>query len=211
MTANSSKTHHSSCCCLRTALIIALIVFTITGAIPRYLGNLLEKTDSPREAQIIYVYGGSPVERPAAAALLYKNKYAPKVATGGDVVDNSIEALGQSVNEATLNAMSLRKYGVPQRDIIVINKGTSTYEETIELLSFMKSHHLKSAILVTSNFHTRRVRWSARKVFRDSGITITVVSATRPIVDLDSWWRSEDSLIAVTNEYIKLILYYIKY
>ena len=48
-------------------------------------------------------------------------------------------------------------------------------------------------------------------VFRDSGLSYSLVASSPQWWDADGWWRDERSAQAVIMEYIKLAYYLVKY
>ena len=88
---------------------------------------------------------------------------------------------------------------------------TSTRDEAAATRQYVEEHHIESIILVTSAFHTRRARWMFRKELRNSEVALQVVAAPHQGFDETNWWKTEDGLIAVNNEFIKLFYYIMRY
>ena len=86
-----------------------------------------------------------------------------------------------------------------------------TIDEANELAKYVKEHRTHSVILVTSDLHSRRSRFTFRKALDGTGVKLSMA----PIPDLkygaQDWWHSEDGIIGLQNEYIKLLYYYYKY
>ena len=84
-------------------------------------------------------------------------------------------------------------------------------DEAKALLVYSREHPLRKVIIVTSDLHSRRARYTFRKVLSGTGVKIMMA----PISDLkygaDNWWQLEDGVIGLQNEYLKLAYYYIKY
>lgn len=164
----------------------------------------------PRRADLIYVYAGGEAERPQYAAKLLKQNRAPLVLTAGGLKTDKLLALGIKLTEAQVNEKVLINNGIPKNKIRRIDSGTSTWEETRQLFEFTKRHKIKSIIIVTSNFHIRRVRLCVRRIFGRAPVKVYYSYPEHGITDLDNWWREEHDMITVTNEYQKLC-YYLKY
>ena len=174
----------------------------------RGVGGWLDITDGklPPHADIIYVYAGGEGERPAYAAFLYKKGLAPAVMAAGELKNDKLSTLGIDLTEGEVNKRALARFGVPADIITCVNEGSSTWDETNILHRHMLAAGLHSAILVTSNFHTRRVRMCARKIFGGSGIKLYFAAPrTAPITRLDSWWTNEEDMIPVNGEYLKIL------
>lgn len=192
-------------------IIIALVYFTRTGDIPRAMGNFLMKTDPISNADLIYVFAGGTIERPGYAAELYKKGFAPRVVVAGVLIDFNLVAMGRYFNDGSINRRVAVMHGVPGPAIVQIWDGTSTYEEVVALKKFMTEHKLKKAILVTSAFHSRRARMCVRRVFKDSDMKLMITAPPDPYHSLDNWWKTENDMIAVFTEYVKLVYYFVKY
>jgi len=109
----------------------------------------------------------------------------------------------------------LKKLGVPESSIVVLNLGegvTSTFEEALSVRQYLEEHpRERRLILVTSEFGTRRARWIFRKVLEGLGAEIQVAPAPYGTFNASNWWMDEDGLIYFVNEYLKLGFYLIKY
>jgi uncharacterized SAM-binding protein YcdF (DUF218 family) len=84
------------------------------------------------------------IERLVKGVDLYKKGYAPYL-----MISNGNE---ESLYEAAL------KMGIPPKSIILENHARSTTENAIFTISIMEKHKLQSAIVVSSNYHMRRVK-----------------------------------------------------
>ena len=77
------------------------------------------------------------------AVYLYKNHYAPKILMSGGI-DN-----GTTVGEAETMKLIAEKDGIPQADILVETKSTSTYQNLAFSQKILNKAGLHSAIIVT--------------------------------------------------------------
>ncbi len=194
-------------------IMLALAAGFVSGYIPNKMGRWL-KIESPlKKADLIYVYGGSTIIRSAYAAELYNKGYAPLVVTGGILVNHDLLALGLYYNDEMLNQRVLVKRGVPYKNTAQIHVGTSTFEETVGLKEFMKKNDLHSAILVSSPFHMRRIRYTANKVFKDYNAELIYAPVPEDMaqISLEGWWNKEDDFITIILEYVKMLYYVFKY
>jgi uncharacterized SAM-binding protein YcdF (DUF218 family) len=92
----------------------------------------------------------------------------------------------------------------------VLNAGTSTREDAQALRQWSEAGQgVGRVIAVTSPTHSRRARRTLRRVFRGTDIDVRV-SACPPTL-APAWWRQEDTLVQVTDEYLKLLYYVIAY
>lgn len=71
-------------------------------------------------------------------------------------------------------ALSLR---IPQDAILTENEALSTYQNAELTLPIMQQQGFTSAIVVSLDFHMRRVKFIFDHVYKNSGIKLTYVSA----------------------------------
>jgi len=70
---------------------------------------------------------------------------------------------------------------------------------------------------VTDLFHTRRAARTFRTLLPDTTIyacpepSRRISAAPDPNVDASRWWQTEEGLVAVFNEVIKLVFYWVRY
>src|SRR6185295_11421396 len=100
--------------------------------------------------------------------------------------------------------------GVPDSMVQVVSKGTSTLEESDVVLNFCLENNIHSCIVLSSAFHTRRVRSVFKKKLEEKNIKVIICGAPSTSFHDSSWWENEYGLLAVNNEYVKLVYYALK-
>jgi uncharacterized SAM-binding protein YcdF (DUF218 family) len=168
-------------------------------------------SDSIAPADAIVVLGGGLETRPFAAADLYKKGMARRILLSA-VKPSPAEKLDIVPSHIELNRAVLLKLGVPPE--VIVSFGTdvsSTYEEARALAEWTNRNGIKSIIVPTEIFSSRRVRWILVKEL--SGLDVRVeVQALPPLeYDVDNWWRHEAGVIGFQNEVIKYLYYRVKY
>ncbi|RXT05216.1 YdcF family protein [Ammoniphilus sp. CFH 90114] len=107
------------------------------------------------------VWNGKPSpamrERLDVAIELYQNGMAPRIIVSGGVGRGEY-------SEAEVMRDYLAKQGVPQEDVLIEDRSTSTWENLTFSQDVMKNHGLKSSIIVTHGFHTYRALMMARDI-----------------------------------------------
>src|SRR5215470_5559845 len=125
-------------------------------------------------------------DRATRAAELFREGKAPLVAASG-------RRLRPSAGVAELMEHDLIERGVPKDKILrFAQDGDSTREEAEALAKLAKTKKWHKAIVVTSNYHTRRVRYIFRHVF-PQGMEILVASARDGDFDPENWWEKRKS------------------
>lgn len=178
----------------------------------RWAGNGLEVVDPPARADAIFVLAGGPFERATQAAVLFRAGYAPSVYALGAQLDEKASIIKDAeISEAAVTALQLRREGVPAGAIELFPEGTSTFEEAQAILALARQRAWKRILVVSTLHHTARIRWVFDELTRVGDPEVRILGASPPGYDPENWWRSEDGLIWVFNEYAKLLYYRLKY
>jgi uncharacterized SAM-binding protein YcdF (DUF218 family) len=155
---------------------------------------ILTVDSGPVTADALVVLGGSGLERPERAAELFKQGEAPLVICSGH-------------GEAVEYEACLVKCGVPAEDILLEPAARTTQENAKLTLAILNAHHVKSAIIVTSWYHSRR----ALRCFEHyaPGIKFYSRPAYAPYKGAGSHHKglSRD----ITFEYVKMLGYWLCY
>lgn len=100
--------------------------------------------------------------------------------------------------------------GVPAESVEVISKPvTNTYDEAEVLREYAVTHGLRSLLVVTSAYHSRRALWTLNRVFAGSGIEIslqTVETGEQTPPPL-TWWLHFRGWRMLVGEYVKNVYY----
>lgn len=157
-------------------------------------GRFLPYSQSPQQADVIIVLsgGGGRVEE---AVKLYKAGYAPYL-----ILSNSKESTSAS-GDMLQTALAL---GVPQDRLLTEQVARSTYQNAEFTLPILKDKGFTSAIVVSSEFHMRRVKFIFDHVYKDAGIRLTYVGSDSGY-NAKTWWSDRYSRETTFNEYIKMI------
>ena len=172
--------------------------------------RLLATWDSPpSRAQAIYVFPGQVPERAECGAALYAEGVAPRVVFSGGRVDAELEAIGEHIDDATLNARIAHQHGVPRHAEVLLHTGSSTWEDALALGRWMKAEGVRRVVAVTSPTHSRRASYTLRMALGDLADEIHVYRCGSIYGAL--WWTRERSLVRVTLETLKLGFYTLRY
>jgi uncharacterized SAM-binding protein YcdF (DUF218 family) len=186
---------------LGLATILALST-TILGhrTILMSLGQfLLIEEEELRPADVIHVLGGR-YERTRYTLQLYRQGYGHKLFFTGEEV-------------APLFMRAAIFQGVPIADVIPFqSKAINTYQEALELKQFLAQEpQFRSVIVVSSPYHMRRARWIFGQVM---GPQVDIQFAPVPFgqtADHQQWWTDGKSREKVAQEYLKLLLHFMRY
>lgn len=176
----------------RKFLILSIIVIIFGGLfILKEAGNFLVINEEPVQSDVIIILSGGGIERLERGAELYKQGFAPYVIISNGMEDNLYEAL--------------KNMGIPDNSIILETKASSTMENAVFTADLMQKQQFKSAIVVSSNYHMRRVKSNFTKSYANSPIRLTYCSVPGNEYDGERWWASKESRMTTYTEYIKLV------
>ena len=171
--------------------------------------------EPPAPAAAIVILGGGEDYRPFAAARLWRAGLAPVILVP-DVEVRATEALGLRPTTTQVILGVLKAEGVPESAIVRIGQAvTSTRDEAMAVRAWVNTLPPASPsgprllIIPTDPFATRRTNAFFEKTLPSWDVRVV---RTDPVnIDVDAWWTDEDGLISFQNEFIKTLLYAVKY
>jgi uncharacterized SAM-binding protein YcdF (DUF218 family) len=171
--------------------------------------------DDVASADAILVLAGSAqyVARTTAAARLYAKGAAPLVLLTDDGVRRGWSHRAQdNPRVIDLAADVLISDGVPPARVIKLSRVASTYDEAVEAARLVARQRLRSLIVVTSPYHTRRARWVFDRVVGRDGVSVGVLPSDQwSWTSSMTWWTSSRGWHTVAGEFVKLPYYWIRY
>ncbi|NLU33783.1 MAG: YdcF family protein [Wolinella succinogenes] len=198
------------------ALILALILlggwFWRHEILERYA--LLFCIDTAqRGADAILVLGGNKSSRLPHAISLLKAGYAPLllVTEVKRYSNQTFDGLLRHESDEVVHILS--SLHLPHHLIPSLKGGaTSTYDEAYDFFAYAKDSNIRSIIIVTDAFHTRRALGAFLKVQRrlqEEKIQIQISPAPNTHFNEKDWYLTEAGLQAYILEGIKTFLYLI--
>ena len=188
--------------------VVVLSVVLIWGAsLLDSMADVLEAKEIIKSADVLIVLGGEHNgERTRRAIEIYKQDYAGRILFSDGT---NLSWRTKAVDEMTALASSL---DVPQDSIFTEESSKSTYENAIFTKEILEEKGWKSAIVVTTYWHTRRVKMIFDHVYKDSGISLSYAPAREQSNDnLHGWWKDSEDQQTVLTEWAKLGVYWLKY
>lgn len=200
-------------------LSFILLLFLIWLFLAPFLAERLIIEKSLEKADAILVLGGSSVylERTQKAAELFKKGIASKIYLTDDGEEagwSKIEKRNPPYVELARN--SLVSQGVPAENIEILEpQVTGTIYEARVLLQKAKSANLKSVLIVTSAYHTRRAFSTFQRIFAENNQPTEIGITSPPTGEQTpppfSWWLSGKGWNFVAGEYVKSVVYSLYY
>lgn len=169
------------------------------------------------QADAIVVMSGSATfrERTQRAAELYTAGRAKIV-----ILTNDGEESGWSEREQRnipyheLARRALVRRGVRDDAIETLPEPvTGTYDEALLLRDYVEDHGLRSLLIVTSAYHSRRVLWTMQHVFHvgSTKIGLEAVPPGQQTPLPATWWLHYRGWQLVFGEHVKLVYYVLSY
>lgn len=184
-------------------LLVFTLLFFFRVPILTSVGQFLVIQEPLEEVGVIHPLAGDK-ERILYGVSLYQQGYGELILfTGGDrsPFDPYMETI----------ATYAQKQDIPQ-EAIRTAPATSTFEESVALkrLTWQKSD-VGKAMVVSSPFHMRRVKMIFNEVMPDDVELVFRHVPWKESAYKKRWWKTEDGILMVITEYIKLPYYIFKY
>jgi len=195
------KTRHPR----RFLVVLALCVLALVVGdllVARAVGPWLVAVDPLVKSDAILVLDGKTPHRELEAVMLFRAGWAPRIIFSHPRSDfpESVRREFDLPSQRDGVLWLLRRAGVPQTAVVQIDRIVdNTLQELEAAFDYARGQDIRRLIIVSSPYHTRRVRFIWRTRFeRDLP---AVIRATRyEVVDPTRWWRSRRSIEDVTHE-----------
>lgn len=195
------------------SLILAWLV------IAPLLAHLLIIEKPIGKADAIWVLGGSGtyLERTQLTAELYKEGISQKIYLVNDGEFGGWNRAEQrNLPFYEISQRELIAQGVAKDDIEILPENvTGTNYEADLFAKIAKEKGIKSILLVTSAYHSRRALWTFQESIQKNNLSIEI-GIESPQVGIQtppkfSWWLSRKGWMMVGGEYLKFVYYWLNY
>jgi len=133
------------------------------------------------------------------AAELYREGVSPVVVPSGRM-------LRQNLSIADVMEHDLESFGVPATSIVKLtHRAQNTQEEAVEAARLIQTRGWKRVLLVTSNYHARRVRFIYGRVL-PPGVSFRVSGARDSQFDPSRWWETRQGQKLFLNELVGYVV-----
>lgn len=195
---------------------IGLVLLVVWSFLAIFLARNLIVEKPLDRADAIMVMSGSSVyiERTRKAAHAYNKGVARKV-----ILTDDGGYAGWSRTEQRnppfvyLAKKELIARGVPDEHIeVLLPQVTGTIYEARALNEKIKAGKIKSVMLVTSAYHSRRALWTfENEISADVQIGVVTPDGREPLPVPSVWWLSPGGWRLVGGEYVKFVVYWLFY
>ncbi len=177
--------------------VVAAALYAARSAWLAQLGTFLVRTDTPEPAEIAVVLAGDHHGyRIMKAAELVREGYAPRV-----LVDGPLGFYG--ISEAALAIDFAVRQGAPREifDPFPIESDSTLHEAQL-VDAELRRRGIRTALVVTSNYHTRRARFIFHR-YASGDVAYRFIASYTEDFDPLNWWRSRAGQKVLVTEYIK--------
>jgi uncharacterized SAM-binding protein YcdF (DUF218 family) len=185
------------------------IVFGLALVTFRVAGTWLVVADPVEPARAVVVFGGQVPFRAMEAASVYNQNWAREVwvtQLGLHNEDIALAKLGiERMPEHYYSRQVLERLGVPSHAIRELpGRNVSTADEVRTVARELKAAGGGRVILITSKYHTRRVKTIWHTLVGARPEAIVRYTPDDPF-DADRWWRNTADVMSVSREWFGLI------
>jgi uncharacterized SAM-binding protein YcdF (DUF218 family) len=155
--------------------ILTLVLFSLFISLPQ-LEKFLVVNEQLAHADALVVMAGETSLRLPAAARLFKEGKGDKILLTNDGIFSSwSEEKQRNLYDVEWAEVDLLKMGIPGSAIVKLTYSSSgTIFDALNTRKFALANGMKSLLVVTSDYHTRRSLWTFQEVFRGINIKISV-------------------------------------
>ena len=180
--------------------LLSAAFFLFRASLLGWAGRALVEDDPPQKADCILVLGGDDFGlRIIKGAQLASAGYAPYV-----LVDGPASLLGHQSDD-TIQFAEKKGYPKSLFRAVWLPPGVDSTATEVQYVAnnvFQKGH-VRTVLLVTSNYHTRRAAHLLRSVA--PWLNVIAVGAPDPFFSPDSWWKNRNGKKTFLLEWTKTI------
>lgn len=201
---------------LGVCFLFGLLTLLLPNLMLPLFARPLMREDHPQpRAGAVIVLGGDPTVRVEPAAHAVLDGFGSKLYLV-DCQSNHLERAGFLPKEADITLQIAERSGLAKNQIEILmasGRATSTFDEAKAYRDFFTLHppDPKRVIVVTSWPHSRRAGWILDKALQPLGITVEMKPVDQIPFSFDQWWKSEEGMLFVFEEYVKSGRYLAKY
>jgi len=186
---------------LALALLVSMLSLPAAVWVLLPIGRAFTPVPAVHAADAIVVLGGEWPLRMQRAIELYRRGLAPEIWLTGE--NHGVSLTASSVKLA-------REAGIPAGAIRVLTSA-NTWEDGQVAATLAKHEHLRSLLLVTSWYHSRRAICVMERQLGGTSVTLYYDSVPNPGYGADDWWQDPAGWVHVAREMLALAMYRLWY
>ncbi|MGQ0549337.1 MAG: YdcF family protein [Armatimonadota bacterium] len=182
---------------MAVSVLVAATGYALREPLLQAAGDFLVVSDPPAPADAVIVIGGNGIERITAAKRLLENGQGQwLVVSGGPTLNGP--------NSAAVNRDEALAAGIPAERLLIDDRAESTVDNAEGTARVMAARGLRSGVVLTSPYHTRRTAVVFSKIFRRAGLRASVIAVDDGRFSIHRWWTRSADRRLVFREYVKL-------
>lgn len=189
-------------------VLLLVIIFTHNLWL-RAIADLLVINDKLVKTDVIVVIDSGNGPAYNHGVKLYKLGYGKKIILVGGIIN--LPGISTTSSYLTMQWV-INSMKVPKDDVMIEERPMDIYESAEYIKEDMIKWNIKSAVIVSLPYHTRRTSMTFKKVFDNiDDISLVFSPADDEQFNSYKWWTRENESIVVITECCKMILYFFKY
>jgi uncharacterized SAM-binding protein YcdF (DUF218 family) len=178
-------------------LAVGAVLAVAVGLIgPGVVLDTPQPAPRPSDA-IVVISGDEQMARFQEGVNLYQKGLGQYLVFSGAAYDNGTS------NADVMRSLAVQR-GVPGAAILEEPQGEDTWGNAVYTRQLLEEHQLRSAILVTSPYHSRRAKLTFDAAYTGSGIQVIVHAAPDSQWRKLSWWQQPETRRLTFTELQKL-------
>ena len=179
-----------------------IIIFTSIWVALILCGSFLIVGDKVKPVDAIAVLSGDEGERINEAVSLFRDNYGKYFI----ITKTDNEEIGENLTYSERLKRIAIDGGVASDSIFITSgESTSTFDEANAIRLLSKQRNIKSILIVTAPYHTRRTKLIFKQVFKDTEINVAVHPVRDSWYKPFSWYLSTEGWKLTIKEYGALI------
>lgn len=177
-----------------------LLVGLVSLALVAALGGQILVVEKPRRADVIVVVGGEGHLRIQRGLQLLREGFAPRLVI---TARTTWHLFGWTEADLARQFVQQLEPGLAQATSVVKITARCTWEEADEVREFLGQMGARSALLVTSQYHSRRVLSIFRRML--PGIDCGIIAVPEPYQFGIYWWKHREWAKCTFQEWTRLL------
>ena len=185
-------------------MIISTFIFIMfISPLPYHVGKSLIINDTAKKSDVIV--GLSGYGQPEYINNSYQQRaldvyYYYKQGLGNKII---LSGRKQLIEEFNLMKAILLSLGVPKKNILILQKpSSSSYENLINLKEIMEKNNFNSANIITAPYHQRRVKIILEKIVKDKKFNVVNITNNE---SNKKWFFNYSEMKVIVYEYFSII------
>lgn len=193
---------------LLSVLAVVLVVLNPHWYLPAIAAWLTLDADplTRHENEAVVVLGGGGPQRLLQGVVLWEEAPASQIWFTGNLIPET----GRSFIDPVYARTYAMRLGVAEEQIHLLHS-TSTWEDALAVETQVQESGITHLIIVTNYFHSRRAMCVLRHRLADDGVTLQYSPPYGDTFDPAGWWYKEQDIVDVSEEWIKVMLYWRQY